>query len=72
MLLYGRAELRLPSLTVPHPRMHERAFVLRPLLDIDDAIILPHVGRTAAQQLASLDAGTLTRVGDAAEVLDAS
>jgi 2-amino-4-hydroxy-6-hydroxymethyldihydropteridine diphosphokinase len=34
LLLYGGAELRSPALTVPHPRMHERAFVLRPLIEI--------------------------------------
>ena len=34
LLLYGRAELSSPALTVPHPRMHERAFVLRPLMEI--------------------------------------
>ncbi len=34
VLLYGDAGLSLPTLTVPHPRMHERAFVLRPLIEI--------------------------------------
>jgi 2-amino-4-hydroxy-6-hydroxymethyldihydropteridine diphosphokinase len=34
VLLYGNAEIRSATLTVPHPRMHERAFVLKPLLEI--------------------------------------
>jgi len=34
LLLYGRTELSSPTLTLPHPRMHERAFVLRPLMEI--------------------------------------
>jgi 2-amino-4-hydroxy-6-hydroxymethyldihydropteridine diphosphokinase len=34
LLLYGDAQLDEPGLTVPHPRMHERAFVLKPLLEI--------------------------------------
>jgi 2-amino-4-hydroxy-6-hydroxymethyldihydropteridine diphosphokinase len=34
ILLYGALSLDLPNLKIPHPRMHERAFVLRPLLEI--------------------------------------
>ena len=34
LLLFDDARLSSPQLTVPHPRMHERAFVLRPLLEI--------------------------------------
>jgi 2-amino-4-hydroxy-6-hydroxymethyldihydropteridine diphosphokinase len=34
ILLFGNATIETPSLTIPHPRMHERAFVLKPLLEI--------------------------------------
>jgi 2-amino-4-hydroxy-6-hydroxymethyldihydropteridine diphosphokinase len=44
---------------LPHPRMHERAFVLRPLLDVAPAWRHPVSGRSAAELLAALpkDAG---------------
>jgi 2-amino-4-hydroxy-6-hydroxymethyldihydropteridine diphosphokinase len=42
VLLYGNLTLELPRLTVPHPRMQERNFVLYPLLEIsDDHLVLP-------------------------------
>ena len=34
LLLYGEMHIDTPRLVVPHPRMHERAFVLRPLRDL--------------------------------------
>jgi 2-amino-4-hydroxy-6-hydroxymethyldihydropteridine diphosphokinase len=34
VLLYGELAVDLPHLKIPHPRMHERAFVLKPLLEI--------------------------------------
>lgn len=47
VLLYGDAVIDTPTLTVPHPRMHERAFVLAPLLEIAPDIAIPGRGRAA-------------------------
>lgn len=47
LLLYGDAILDLPQLTVPHPRMTERAFVLVPLLAIAPDVHVPGLSRAA-------------------------
>lgn len=48
LLLYGQRTLDTPSLILPHPRMHERAFVLIPLLDIAPDIEHPAWGPARA------------------------
>jgi len=47
VVLYGEERISLPNLTVPHPRMLERAFVVRPLLDIDPELSVPGAGAVA-------------------------
>ena len=54
LLLYGQAELRSPALTVPHPRMHERAFVLRPLMEIAPELKLS-LENCAGQEVEKID-----------------
>jgi 2-amino-4-hydroxy-6-hydroxymethyldihydropteridine diphosphokinase len=44
LLLFGRRRISVPALTVPHPRMHERAFVLRPLVDVAADATIPGRG----------------------------
>jgi 2-amino-4-hydroxy-6-hydroxymethyldihydropteridine diphosphokinase len=44
LLLYGREEIATAELTVPHPRMTQRAFVLIPLLQIAPLIDIPGQG----------------------------
>lgn len=55
LLLYGDEVIASPTLTVPHPRMHERAFVLQPLLEIAPDIDIP--GHGPARNFAALVAG---------------
>ncbi|MDP2794410.1 MAG: 2-amino-4-hydroxy-6-hydroxymethyldihydropteridine diphosphokinase [Sulfurisoma sp.] len=47
LLLHGDAVQSDPGLTLPHPRMHERAFVLAPLLEIAPEVEIPGLGRAA-------------------------
>ncbi|MCZ0755809.1 2-amino-4-hydroxy-6-hydroxymethyldihydropteridine diphosphokinase [Anoxybacillus sp. J5B_2022] len=48
ILLYNHENIETERLTIPHPRMTERAFVLVPLLEIDEHIHIPTMKRHAA------------------------
>lgn len=47
LLLYNVDRLQSAHVTVPHPRLHERAFVLYPLLEIAPELFIPGVGSVA-------------------------
>ena len=44
LLLYGEQILFRPDLIVPHPRMHQRAFVLQPLFELEPDLMIPSRG----------------------------
>jgi 2-amino-4-hydroxy-6-hydroxymethyldihydropteridine diphosphokinase len=48
ILLYEARQIDTAVLTIPHPRMHQRAFVLAPLCEIAPAVIIPGYGPAAA------------------------
>lgn len=63
LLLYGAQIVAEPGLTVPHPRMHERAFVLAPLAEIAPEAVVPGKG-TAATLLAACKGQDVAKVPD--------
>ena len=63
IIYFGEDVINTPSLSVPHPRLQERAFVLRPLADIDPDLCDPVTGASIRDMLAALpDADDLMRV----------
>ncbi len=55
ILFYGQHEVNEPDLTIPHPRIEERAFVLVPLSEINTEIKHPRTGKTFWQILKNCD-----------------
>lgn len=54
LLLFGAEAIDEPGLTVPHPHLHERRFVLEPLVELAPELVVPGRGPVSAL-LASLD-----------------
>ncbi|BCA55645.1 2-amino-4-hydroxy-6-hydroxymethyldihydropteridine diphosphokinase [Nitrospira sp. KM1] len=55
ILFYGDRVINEPGLTVPHPRLHRRRFVLMPLSELEPLFVHPTMRRTVNQLLAEAD-----------------
>ena len=54
LVAFGDEKRNTPELILPHPRAHERRFVLRPLSEIAPELVLPGQGKTVAELLEEL------------------
>lgn len=54
ILLWGGASIGEPGLTVPHPRMADRLFVMEPLWELAPELVVPGLGRSVAELRAGL------------------
>lgn len=54
ILLYNNKQIKEQDLTIPHPRMKERAFVLIPLAELADNLLIPGEERSVVDLLATL------------------
>ena len=61
ILLYDERVVDEPGLAIPHPRLHERAFALAPLVDVAPDAVVPGRGR-AAELLAQCADQTIARI----------
>lgn len=61
ILLFGNSIIETKGLTIPHPAMHERRFVLEPLAEIADEVRHPVLKRTIRELRDALPAGQAVR-----------
>lgn len=61
VLLFGDRVLEEPGLKIPHPAMHQRRFVLEPLVEIAPEAVHPVLNKTARELLAALEPGQTVR-----------
>ncbi|MGH2582657.1 MAG: 2-amino-4-hydroxy-6-hydroxymethyldihydropteridine diphosphokinase [Anaerolineales bacterium] len=62
ILLYGDSSISEADLTIPHPRIAERAFILVPMADLAPDLKIPGLNRTVTELLQTLDTSGITRV----------
>jgi 2-amino-4-hydroxy-6-hydroxymethyldihydropteridine diphosphokinase len=55
LIAFGNERRETPSLTLPHPRAHERRFVMQPLSEIAPQLVLPGQTKTVSQLLENLE-----------------
>ncbi len=62
LLLFEKLQIKTERLTIPHPRMHERAFVLKPLVEISPEVLIPGIG-SARDSLKNVENQAVERIG---------
>ena len=62
ILFYDDLVLDTPVLTIPHPRLHERGFVLLPMMDIATDLVHPVTQKSIREMAASCDLSGITQV----------
>jgi 2-amino-4-hydroxy-6-hydroxymethyldihydropteridine diphosphokinase len=62
ILLYENTVLQMNGLTIPHPHLHERAFVLAPLADIAPEVEHPVLGQTIGELRTAVNLSTVHRL----------
>ena len=70
ILIYGTEVIDSPPLVIPHPRMMQRAFVLRPLVELDSELVHPISGERLASALEHGSFERITRLFDGTELLE--
>jgi len=63
ILFYDDLVLNIPELVLPHPRLHERAFVLVPLADLAAGLVHPVLRKTIRELLEGIDTTGVKRYG---------
>ena len=63
ILLYDDLVLNTPALVIPHPHLHERGFVLLPLMDIDPDLVHPVNKKSVREMVAFSDVSGIAKFG---------
>jgi 2-amino-4-hydroxy-6-hydroxymethyldihydropteridine diphosphokinase len=62
ILFFDELVLYSPALVIPHPRLHERAFVLLPLMDLDPELVHPVNKKSVREMLAACNTDGITKI----------